>query len=870
MIAQRIRYWARENETAVGVTLLIVALAVIGFTGVSATLFYNFYTEVKRTLPDAAKIKELELSLPSQVLAADGKIIGELFSERRYPVRIEEINTQIRDAFIAAEDANFYSHSGIDYNGFFRAVGHYVFGTGSKQGGSTITQQLAKNLLLTREKTLSRKLKDMLLAMEIEKLLTKNEILELYLNSIFLGNNSYGVEAAARNYFGKSARDLSLAQAAMIAGLSPAPSAYAPITNMAAAKHRQKYVLGQMVRWGMIKPEQAAAALQEEIVVTRAASVNNRIAPYFFADIKKKLAEHIDLNKLETGGYTIHTTLNSELQIRANEILKNYVAKFADKKGFKGPISRNGDDFAAALERVLREPKPDDPSDAVKAIVVDLDPGLDTALIFSQFGPGLLLAEDHKWALSVGKFKSNQILDFANILKVGDEIHVRQFKRNSPKRIVDSLKRGNPFANYADKLRDAGIASRIYFYELTDVEQIEGALILTEAETGAIRVLVGGSDFSQSQFNRVTQAKRQMGSSVKPLYYALAFDQGFGLASKVDSPPIVIGDWKPENYTRNLLGRKTLRSSLVQSFNLPSIQLFQALGITQAAAHVRKLGIQFPDRDLSAALGSGSASLLEVTQAFSPFVRAGEIKESYFIERVEDRNGKIVFDSHNRELLPAPLDLLDSKNDRQKVGYAPPQSQGSDQYQAREVTGKNRSQVISPEAAYLSFSGMESAVLFGTATNARISGVRVSGKTGTTNGYTDAWFIGMVPGLVCGTWIGFDDAKKSLGTGATGGAYAAPLWREFMLEALKVFAPGEIIMPEDMSTARMDPETGNPVVGDKAGIEIPVVNGFEPGSPSLRHAIGTYSGEASDSPASETRNQPEESEGSTPNLRSLF
>lgn len=870
MIPQSITYWIRRNDTALRIGAFLIFLVFICVLGVSATLLYNFYSDVKGTLPDASRIRQMELSLPSQVLAADGKIIGELFSERRYPVRIEEITPQLRNAFIAAEDANFYSHAGVDYGGFFRAAGHYVFGAGTKQGGSTITQQLAKNFLLTREKTLSRKLKDILLATEIEKLLTKNEILELYLNSIFLGNNSYGVEAAARNYFGKSARDLSLAQAAMIAGLTPAPSAYAPTANMLAAKQRQKYVLGQMVRWGMVTREQAEAAAREQIIVARAASPNNRIAPYLFADIKKKLAEHIELSKLETGGYIIHTTLNSDLQLRANEIMKNYVARFSDKKGFKGPVSRNGDDFTAALERILKEPKSDDLNDAAKAIVVDLDPELDMAVIVSQFGPGFLLAEDHKWALSAGKFKNNQIFDFANILKVGDEIHVRQLSRNSPKRILDGVKRRNYFAEYAENMRSAGFTSQVNFYELTDVEQIEGALVLTEADSGAIRVMVGGSDFAQSQFNRVTQAKRQMGSSVKPLYYALAFDQGFGLASKVDSPPIVIGDWKPENYSRNLLGRKTLRASLVQSFNLPSIQIFQALGITQAAAHVRKLGIQFPDRDLSAALGSGSASLLEVTQAFSPFVRAGEIKESYFIERVEDRNGQIVFDASSRELLPAPLELLSPSQERQNVGYTSVQKQESDQYQAREVAGYNRAQVISPQAAYLLYSGLESAVTFGTATNARISGVRVAGKTGTTNGYTDAWFIGMVPGLVCGTWIGFDDAKKSLGTGATGGAYAAPLWREFMLEAIKVFKPGELVMPPDMSTARMDPETGNPVVGNKAGIEIPVVNGFEPGSPSLRHAIGTFSGETTEPGASETRNQPEDSDGSSPNLRSLF
>jgi penicillin-binding protein 1A len=384
---------------------------------------------------------------------------------------------------------------------------------------------------------------------------------------------------------------------------------------------------------------------------------------------------------------------------------------------------------------------------------------------------------------------------------------------------------------------------------------------------------VGGSDFSQSQFNRAMLAKRQIGSSIKPLYFAHAFDQGFGLASQIDSPPIVLGDWKPDNYSGRFLGRQTLRSTVIHSYNVPSIQLFQALGSGAIAKHLGRLGLGIPEGDLSAALGSTGATLLEVVQAYTPFVRSGSVAELRLIDRVEDNQGKTLVDSLDRRLLPAPLLPLGagkSPGGSVSVGLKAKADAGLESKETRDVL-----QVMTPEAAYLSFASLEDAVVFGTGNKARIQGVRVAGKTGTTNAYTDAWFIGMVPGLVGGVWVGFDDAKKSLGDGATGGHFAAPLWREVMVEAIKVLGQGQLDMPETIKLVGMDADTGALLEGESSGgqrVVVPAMEGYEPGSARLRHARGLLGDTPeNEKPAGSEDRTPEQApEEDTPNLRSLF
>lgn len=815
---------------------LVAPLGMAAFALVCATagavFLWRQLEAVKSTLPDARELEHYELSVPSQIISADGEVIGELFSEKRYPVKLGEMSPLLVNAFLASEDSGFYQHSGLDYMGILRAGLHFVFGVGSKTGGSTITQQLAKILLLTREQTLKRKIKDMLLARQIEAMLPKDRILELYLNTIFLGNNSHGVEAASRNYFQKGSSALSLAEASMIAGLAPAPSKYAPTANFKAAKIRQKYVLSRMVELGMISENEALTAYSVELNPARAESPNATVAPFFMMEVKKKLETLFAPHQLESGGYRIYTTIDLSLQRKAREQVQNYLKQYESKKGYKGPLNRHGEILEDALARMIARPV-DLETESLRAIVVDLLPQLDAALIVSQLGLGMLLAEDHRWALRTGKSKESDVLDFAHIIRIGDEVHVKMLERGTPRRIQDNASMLSSMNSFLPYFLNGTSYEGIRYYALSDVEQVEASVLLMDVETGGVRVMIGGSDFQSSQFNRSVLAKRQVGSSIKPLYFGLALDHGFGAASKIDSPPIVIGDWKPENYSRKFLGRTTLRSSLINSYNIPSIQLFQALGMDLIAVHMAKMGIDWNAGDLSLALGSGGATLLEMVQAYSPFVHAGKLQEARYIDRIEDRTGKTVIDGSDRRLLPDPVFSGDIRGGK----VSDPEAMVT--LEARSVSqAADPAQVLSPEASFIASSILEGVVNFGTGTRAQIPSVRVAGKTGTTNGYTDAWFLGMTPGIVCGTWIGFDDARKSLGTDGTGGKMAAPLWREIVRAALNSYGTAPLPAPPAVQFVKIDPETGDLARG--GGISIPVMPGFEPGSRRLRHALGMY------------------------------
>jgi penicillin-binding protein 1A len=859
-IASKKRMWLAALLVAGSVMLVC---AILG--GVFA---WRELAVIKRTLPDVRQLENYELSLPSQIYSADGEVIGELFSEKRYPVKLGAMSPLLVKAFLASEDSEFYRHSGLDYMGILRAGLHFVFGFGSKTGGSTITQQLAKTVLLTREQTVLRKLKDMLLARQIESMMPKDRILELYLNAIFLGNNSHGVEAASRNYFRKSCAELSLAEAAMIAGLAPAPSKYAPTTNFKAAKNRQKYVLSRMVELNMISEQEALAAYSVELNPLRAESPNANVAPFFFMEVKKILETVFEPHQLEGGGFKIYTTIDLGLQKQALNQVRNHLKEHDSKKGFKGPISRHGEILEDALSKMIARPV-DLETEALRAIVVDLLPQMDAALIVSQLGLGMLLAEDHRWALRTGKNKESDVLDFAHILRIGDEIHVKMLDRGTPRRIRENASQLIGMNKYLPYFLNGTSYEGIRYYALSDVEQVEASVLLMDVETGGVRVMIGGSDFESSQFNRSVLAKRQVGSSIKPLYFGLALDHGFGAASQIDSPPIVIGDWKPENYSRKFLGRTTLRSSLIHSYNIPSIQLFQALGMDLVAAHMQRLGIDWNARDLSLALGSGGATLLEMVQAYTPFANSGMLKEARYIDRIEDRTGKILIDADDRRLFPDPVDLPVAPSD--SLGKEATEGVADISPAAHSESSPLR--VLSPEAAYIAYSLLEGVVNFGTGTRAQIPSVRVAGKTGTTNGYTDAWFLGMAPGVVCGAWVGFDDARKSLGTDGTGGKMAAPLWREVVRSALVKYGKSLAPPPPSIRFVSVDAETGDPVRA--GGVSVPAVSGAEPGSGGLRHALGMYGLDGVGAGRRDRNGAPDEvpnlqGEDSSQSLRSFF
>lgn len=828
--------------------LLIVILGggfiAVSAGGIAGMLAWNYVQKIEKTLPPVDKLKNYAPALPTIIYSNEGTKIGELFEEKRYPVALAEVSPVLVKSFLASEDARFYEHSGVDPQGLARAAIAHFLKQGAKQGGSTITQQLVKNVLLTRERTIERKVKDILLALKIEKSFSKDEILEMYLNTIFLGNNSYGVEAAARNYFRKSSKKLRLSEAALIAGLAPAPSAYAPTDNFEKAKNRQRFVLDRMVQNGWVSKTDADKAYAETLTVHRAETPNTRSAPYFLIEVKKQLENSLQLENLLTSGYKVQTSLNLALQKHSQNVVSTFLEQFESKKAFHKPIARHGSQYASALEKLARSGWSNEEEEDIRGIVIDLDPALDVALVATQTGPGLLLAEDHRWALrAAASKKTSAIQDFADILAIGDEVHIKKVDTRAPKRLGKVAKY---FSEHAETLKLFGMTEETFkydFYQLTDTEGIEAAAIIMDAQSGDILTLVGGSSFQSSQFNRATQALRQVGSSVKPLYYSLALDNGFSPASRIDSPPIVMGDWKPENYDKEFTGRTNLRTSLVHSYNISSIQLFKAIGIPLAALHFKKLGLPWDDVNLAHSLGAGSATLLQMVQAYSPFANAGRITEAHYIKAIQNRDDEIIVSASDPRLKAAPLPLT--------------AKQPSSTTQDNSSPTEDIRQVLSPAAAYVSSRVMQDVIRFGTGTRAQ--GIPfAAGKTGTTNGYTDAWFIGVTPRLVCAVWVGFDDAKKSLGGEGTGGKMAAPLWKQIMEAAVKLYPSNEWVVPENVINVRVG--FGGERIYGSGGILMPAVAGSEPGSSGARDALGLdlgspLSGGSTDSGEAATKNE---------------
>jgi penicillin-binding protein 1A len=824
--------------------ITIGALAFVVSAG-GAIWIWIYLDRVESTLPMVESLMNYEPIVPSVVLSKDGEKIGEIFEEKRYPLSLKEMSPTLVSAFVAAEDSRFFEHDGVDLFGLARATLHYFLPTGARQGGSTITQQLAKNLLLTRERTIERKLKDIMVARRIEKVLDKEKILELYLNTIFLGNNSYGVEAAARNYFRKSTKDLSLAEAAMIAGLAPAPSAYSPVENMQKAKVRQRFVLEQMVRDKKVTQEEANAALGASLKVFRAQSPNARAAPYFFSEVRKQVEKLIPAKRLTTEGVTIYTTLDLKLQQVAQNAVTSGLTEYDTRRSYRGAIKHH-DNLEKATRATVSRPLSDD--EEARGVVVQIFEKIGVIGVATQTGLGLLLEEDHRWVTQSMKESTEENstpVPFGSVLKVGDEVHLKASGRKTPKRLARALGVFQSMAKYLEFYPKGQAQNQLQYYELTDWDGIEASALVSNAATGDVLAMVGGRGFDTSQFNRVTQAKRQVGSSVKPLYYSYAFDRGFSLASQLDSPPIVIGDWRPENYSKELNGRTTLRRSLINSFNIPSIQLAQALGLSNVGDQFARLGLPWDIREggFSLVLGSGNATLLEMVQAYTPFANNGRLTPLRYVTRIVDRKGKELYSTEKNgpELLVMPpkgvsREKLQTKSKPLSPSTPAPVVEGAG-FPVWTYDESDPLQVLSPQAAFLSVKMMQDVIRFGTGTKAAGASPYAAGKTGTTNNYLDAWFLGVVPGYSVGVWMGFDGSNRTLGNASTGGKMAAPIWRNVVSELVRRYPVSNWREPEGIRWIHIDADSGQVIAGN-GGIAIPTIEGVSPGTPRHRNALG--------------------------------
>jgi len=709
----------------------LAGVAVLGFIALGALAVGVYAAWLFHDMPDASDLVDYHPPTATRAYAWDGTLIGEFSRERRIFVPYDAIPAQTAQAFLAAEDHSFFKHGGVDVGGFARAQMKNVVNLAQGrrlEGGSTITQQVAKNILLSNEQTVGRKLKEAILASQLEQTLSKERILELYMNEIWLGYRSYGVGAAAYNYFGKSVSELTLAESAYLAALPKGPDNYHPIRRKAQAIARRNWVIDQMADLGWITREEARKAMAEDLVVQAAPTRSQyRDADYFVEEVRRIALDMKELgdDRLNAGGYYMRTTLDPQLQSAAKQALMTGLETYDRRHGWRGAFGHVT--TLAGWEEVARKTvKPRERQDWKRAVVTGASGGSVTVRTIDG-ATGSLAGQDVSWARA-GKG-----------IGAGDLVFVEPPKDGGP-------------------------------YRLKQVPAVNGALVAMEPYSGRVVAMVGGYSFSLSSFNRATQALRQPGSSFKPIVYATALESGYTPASTVLDAPITLKgyggqDWSPENYSRDYYGALTLRKGLELSRNTMTVRLAQSVGMTKIATMAERLGVtKKMDRVLAMALGAGETTTYRMAAAYSTFVNGGKLVQPHLIETVEDRNGKVIWRADRR-----PCERCDA-------GFF-----GDAESPRIARTGD---QVMDPITAYQITSMLEGVVQRGTATQALSVGKPLGGKTGTTNDYRSAWFMGFSPNLVVGVYIGFDD-NRSLGNNETGSVAAVPIFVDFMTQALK-------------------------------------------------------------------------------------
>jgi len=758
-----------------------------------------FLYSISSGLPPVSQLKTYQHAHATEVFSEDGKKIGEFTTERRYPVDFKKIPSHVKQAFISAEDSQFYEHKGIDLNSIARAFWSNLMKGRYAQGGSTITQQVARALLLeSKKKVMTRKVREMILAYRMEKELSKDDILSLYLSEIYLGHGSYGIGAAARNYFHKKVEELSIPEASLLAGLPQRPNDWNPFHHPDLAKKRQAYVLRRMVDDGYLTKDEGKNSFDQPIKLYPLKDLNVTEAPYFVEYVRQYLMDKYGVESVLKQGFKVYTTVNYQFQKEAERAVLNGVRDVEKRLGWRGAKEHlstvtDQDEWKAKAHRsLIEESKPTRllPPDAAEtklkeleidfsdfknspgywggetplkvgafydALVVELDPAGKKADLRIGLTQASMDLESASWV----KINQNSVGSFNEFLKVGDVVSVRVNSFSSDHKIAQCSLDQDP--------------------------EVSGALLSYEVNNGFVKAMVGGLDFNQSKFNCALQAKRQVGSTFKPLVYAAAFDKGFSPSSIVTDSPVVFKndaqeevdtsqvmseDWKPHNYGGKFAGEIPLREALIRSMNVPTIKLLSEITLDYGIQYARSLGITSPlPRDLTIGLGSWSASLEEIMRAYAIFPRLGKPVKLTYIKRVEDANGSVL-----EELTTTQPELE-------------PES------------------VISPQTAYIMTDLLKAAVKEGTGRAASSVPGAIAGKTGTSNDYRDAWFVGYSPDVVSGVWVGYLK-DKTLGQTEVGGRAAAPIWADYMKAISSRYPRRDFSLPDDIVFAYVDRETG--------------------------------------------------------------
>ncbi len=822
-----------------GIASIFSALMLAGFlTGALIIMIV-----INKGLPSLDSLKNYEPREVSQVFSAHGEVIGEFFNERRYVAH--DVPDLIKHAFIAAEDAHFYSHQGVDFLGMLRALYVNLSRGGMKQGASTITQQVVRGLLLSPEKTLTRKLKEIILSWQIEKNLSKDEILNLYMNHIYLGNGAYGVKAAARVYFGKDLSEIGIAEAAILGGLPQSPSRYSPSKNPDRVKRRQLYVLKQMHKQGFISNEEYEKEAAQPVYVEPPIDVNKTVAPYFTEAIRQYVMGKYGAANILDDGYKIYTTLNVDMNRYAQNALRKGLSDLEKRQGYRGAIKNlkpeeikqyfKGRDFEerddenvnpnqelevsaseakAAGKILMKKPKGLEAGDWLEGVVQKIDDQKGEAQV--EYSPGFFARisfEDMKWAHK----------------RISDQDEDEQLVAVS--KVSDILKTGDVVSMSVKKINSA--PDQPLEAQLEQGTEVEGAVLSVDPHSGYILAMVGGNDFNKSQFNRAIQAKRQPGSSFKPLIYAAALDRGYTPASILQDSPITFENsadqekWRPHNYDEKFVGDITLRNSLIQSRNITTIRLLNEIGLDPIIKSARRMGIESPlQKDFTLALGSSAVSVSEMISPYVVIANGGYRKKQIMIKRIIDRKGNIVegnvkedFEASTPDTIRsgvseikkeiASVELGEDESDDEKDGSASFLQDAQSKKQVLKVMSSplKPGQVLSTETSFLMTYLLKENVLYGTGRKARELERPASGKTGTTDENRDAWFIGFTPEIVTAVWVGYDD-QRVLGRGETGGKAAVPIWLDYMVKAVAPLPKTDFAVPETIDFVRIDPKTG--------------------------------------------------------------
>lgn len=777
-------------KTLLKITKFFLILGIFGVIS-AAVLVFGVYQYVKPNLPSIESLKHVQLQVPLRIYSKDGLLISEYGEKRRIPVKFEEVPEKMVQAFLAAEDDRFYEHPGVDYQGLIRAAVQLALTGKKKQGGSTITMQVARNFFLSSKKTYLRKINEIFLALKIDKELSKNDVLTLYMNKIYLGQRAYGVGAAARVYYGKELHELDIAQIAMIAGLPKAPSTLNPITNPERAITRRNYVLDRMLSLGFISAEEEKTARNASVTAKRYSANIELNAPYIAEMARAEIFERYG-EESYTGGYSVYTTAISDLQQQAIDAVHMVSNDYDKRHGYRGVITQ--------LDPVVLE-TPEKMDD----IISETDSFGNLAVAVATE------VKEQEVEIYLGDGKSASIpwdgLKWARTYISEDR------RGQAPKKAADILKPASLIyvlsqTEIDEKSKDK---TPVTFWRLAQIPNVNAALVALDPKDGAITSLVGGYDYFQTKFNRVTQARRQPGSGFKAFIYSAALENGFTAASTINDAPVVFEDaglegaWRPENYSGKFFGLTRLRYALTKSRNLVSIRLLRSIGIKKALDHIENFGFSREElpHNLSLALGSANLTPLQMARGYAVLANGGFLVDPYLISRIEKNGSEIVYEASPRTVCEKCLKealKIEAAAGGDSVEHLEPEKENLPEPAPRVITAENR---------YIMYSMMQDVITRGTGTRAKVlKRSDLAGKTGTTNDQRDAWFNGYNQSIVATAWVGFDDNSK-LGSGEFGGRAALPGWIHYMKKALTYYPKDNPpTMPDGMLSIRIDPKTG--------------------------------------------------------------